>query len=381
MRIALTLPVVLCVSLAPAAAGQRTDAVDEGAQQPPLAAPRNTRLPIELYLDFGMAIAGNEVITLSDLRSKLATNEFQNRAKAGESFERLETDALVEIIETMMQIQAGKDRGFDPLFVDAITDNRFEELIEEKGGHSEFSTSLQNFGISPQEYKAQVKDALYRRVWRESMTGQQRGPLGRFSVDRNIRPGLLKSAYGAYASSKVARERALVGAEPERVVLQAIVLDVQRYGGLDKCMALARQLRADAASGEQDFEFLVNAWSEFKTNGGVFEPVSTGAMLRNMSLNWHGSEELSSFVQGAQPGDVSQPIVRQEPYGLFIYRLVELLPANTPTPFEDVELQRRLEAALVADLDEIRLERAMRELKAVTHVWPPDLREFLAQKR
>lgn len=347
-------------------------------------------LPSSAYLDWGVGISGDRVITVSDITRAEGdpSQEWGRLLQQGAERSSVQTSILRELAMTRLEVNAGKVRGFDPLLVESLVDKHFERQVERFGGATEFTKRLQSWGMSPSRFRTEVTADLYRYAWRDSSIGKQPGPTGRVSVDRYIRPGYLLSTYKAFAESQDPQKMALVGGSVEEVLLQRIILPLEVHApglepeqGMEKVSFLAEQLRTQILEGEATFANQAGAWD---ANRGQGEPIQrTLGEIQAMSQTFHQSELLFEFVQGAKQGDVSPPLPYDPSDGaraVLLYSLEKQLPAQAPKPFSDRTVQESLREHLLEEMDKRRITRARLYLVQQSHLHPEDLRPFLVNQ-
>lgn len=348
-------------------------------------------VPVGAYLDWGVGISGERVITFNDILkveadpSETWISELQQGANRGE----VHLTILQDLAMTQLEIAAGRVRGFDPKLVESLVDNHFERQVERFGGPTEFTKRLQGWRMTTTSFRAEVTSDLYRYAWRDSSLGKQPGPTGRTSVDRYIRPGYLFSTYEAFAESNDPAMLAVLGGSTEMLVLGRIILPVEQHAagldkeaGLEKTKFLAEQLRAQVLEGEATFEDQATAWD---ANRGQSKPIQrTIRGVLGMSRQYHKTDLLFEFARDAKPGDVSPPLPFQDPEGdvaVVLYALAERLPATPPKPFADISVQTALREHLLDELDKRRMTRARLHLVQESHLYPADLRPLLARRQ
>lgn len=347
-------------------------------------------VPVSAYLDWGAGISGERVITMSDiLRAESDPSETWSRElREGANPGTVHMAILQNLAMTQLEIEAGRVRGFDPALVESLVDKHFERQIDRFGGPTEFTKRLQNWRMTPTNFRAEVTSDLYRYAWRDSSLGKQPGPTGRVSVDRYIRPGYLFSTYEAFAESRDPAKLAFLGGSPEILVMERIVLPVEQYAagldekaGLEKTKLLAQQLRIQVIEAEATFEAQASEWD---ANRGQSDPVQrTLGGIRGISREFHQTDLLFEFARDAKVGDVSLPLTYQATDGLWavvLYALTKRLPATPPEPFANLTVQAALREYLLDELDKRRMTRARLHLLQKSHLHPTDLRLFLAQR-
>lgn len=333
-------------------------------------------------LDGMVGIAGSQVVLQADLmlvvfRTDYLRERYERALADPKAFERLMAEALEIRLRDLLMVEAGRTLGFDPGLVSDYTKATFEEQVEALGGHRAFSDALRQRYLTPQDRRKQIEDQILGDAWRASVSGRAAGPTGRVSVDRYISPAWLEAAYEDFKRSTSPADRALVGIQPERVVMRQLVIEETESNDGE---ALARALRAQAETDNADFGGLIGRYgSAFRETGGLTDPFSLD-LAREASQNLHGSNALYEFGKTARIGDYLGPLPATSEggrKGWWVYRLEERLPATEALPFTDPEMQRRLLDRVQRRLDDLREQTAFRAFLARTYVHPPELREFL----
>ena len=373
---------VLGLTLGAAASAQTLPLPDDAPNLRP-------SLPVGAYLDWGVGVVGNEVITIGDL-AREQSNPFSSwaaRVREGEDPAQINEEIIRDLAMTQLEVEAGRNRGFDPGLVENLIRNNFERQGERYGGAVGFSQQLSAWRMSPEAFRDQIRDNLYRRAWRDSERGQQPGPSGRVFADRYIRPGELLSAYEVLCDSRDPDDLAVVGGAPASYRLKRLILSVEEHApGLEGTAAiervefLANQLRGEVMLGDASFPDLVEAWDANRGRNADLE--RSLLRVRNMSIDLHGSDALEVFVRTARTGEVSPAVpylVDGQARAFLLYQLTGAVEAVAPTPFSDLEVQQRLRTHLLEKLDQRRLVRARIDLVKGSFVHPQDLRVFLAR--
>jgi hypothetical protein len=347
-------------------------------------------LPVSAYLDWGVGISGEKVITISDiLRAESdPSQDWGRQLQLGAQRGPIQISILQDLAMTQLEIDAGRVRGFDPKLVESLVNNHFERQVERYGGATNFTKRLHDWRMTPSRFRMEVTSDLYRYAWRDSSLGKQPGPTGRVSVDRYIRPGYLYSTYKAFSESADPEKLMIVGGSAEEAILQRIILPLDEHApelepdaGLEKVTLLAKQLRTQVLEGEATFEAQANAWD---ANRGQSEPIQrTLDEIRGMSRTFHNSDLLYEFATTAQVGHVSVPLPFEASDGrqaMVLYALSERLPATPPKPFSDLQVQESLREHLLSELDRRRMTRARLHLVQKSHLHPKDLRPVLMRR-
>ena len=367
-------------------------AIAAGAQTLPLPgdAPNlRPSLPVEAYLDWGLGVVGNEVLTVGEVTREQMNpmSPWAARLREGEDPRAMQDEVIRDLAMTRLEVEAGRNRGFDPALVDSLVSDNFERRMELMGGPVAFSQQLSTSRLTPEQFREMMRGNLLRTVWRQSEQGQQPGPSGRLLADRYVRPGELLSAYQALAESDDSEDLAVVGGAPASYRLKRLILSLEEHApGLEGQAAaervefLANRLRGEVMLGDASFPDLVEAWDANRGRNADLE--RSLRRVRNMSLDLHGSDVLERFVRTARAGEVSPAVpylVEGQVRAYLLYQLTSVEEAVAPAPFSDLAVQEGLREFLLEQLDQRRLVRARIELVRGSFVHPRDLRTFLAR--
>jgi hypothetical protein len=330
--------------------------------------------------DYVIGVAGNEVVLRTDLDMTLSSDpelaERNQRATTALEREQVIYDALRARMETLVMVQAGEDLGFSPELVEELTNSEFEDRIERFGGHRKASELLAEFGETPEQHKARVRDRLLAESWRRSRIGTAAGPTGRPSVDRYIRPGLLLSTYNSFVNSSLPEERAVVGKYDERVQLQLLQVNVPpeatRADAKDQVEVYLELYRSDAWT----FDRLVTTYGTASSHArkGLLRPARV-TVFDALGQQRHQGPELGDLCVKGEVGAVSEPLWWQRKQGdrtaraWCVYRIAKRLPATEAKPFFDRQLQGDLTHKLQSSIDDLREDIAFRAVLRETNTW------------
>ena len=341
--------------------------------------------------DFVVGVAGNEVVLRTDLDVMIHENsELKQRyERARTQKERLEVqlDSLSALLEQLVMVQAGSDIGFDPELVEQLTNREFKRQIERQGGYRAMSAALAEQGMTPARLKELNRDRLLSESWRRSRIGRAPGPTGRVTVDRYIRPGLLRMYYDAFVDSRVQAEREAVGQVDPQVRIQLLQINVPPGEDRDRVLRNIQALVDTYQSGDTTFEALVNQYGDESVRN--LRGVAPAPVLDRLGQLRHSSPELGELAREGEVGAVTRPLwleitdgegrVRTQAW--CVYRLAERIPAVPALPFESRELQAKLRAYLLKILDEEREDAAFAATLADTYIWPEQYRRTIMESR
>lgn len=345
--------------------------------------------PAIAYLDWGIGVVGNEVLTLREIERAEADPyaPWQTRLREGEDRGAVREDILRDLAMTRLEVEAGRSRGFDPALVESLVSGHFERQVERFGGAAGFSQRLRTSRTSPEQFREQVTADLYRIAWRDSERGVQPGPSGRTTADRYIRPGELLSAYEVLKESQDPEDLALVGAKASSFTLKRMILSLEEHApglegqaAVERVVFLATQLRGQVALGDASFPEQVQAWDANRGRTPDLERSLQGMLVMSRSL--HGGDALYEFGRTARVGDITPPLpykVEDSVRAIVLYQITAKNDAVPAEPFGSLEVQARLRKHLLEELDQRRLVRSRLGLVRGSFVFPQDLQAFLAR--
>lgn len=250
--------------------------------------------------------------------------------------------------------QAGEQLGLRPEDIDRVVEQRIWDSKEGKS-LSEFGDSLARRGLDPAENRQEIRTSLYAQVWEGSVLGYGVSGLGRPSVDRYIRPGLLHILYD--------ESREQLADPPARFRFLALVVSARAAGGLENARMVCEQQLQEIIAGKE-FELAVEeVGSELRSTKG-----DTGWFpLWDLDPAYH------DFARNSPLGALSDPLpVRDRDGEIAAYQVLELIgreEAGEAPPFTDPRVQLTLRDRFGRQLDGYLLTKAERDLLRRAYVW------------
>jgi len=358
---------------------------------------------IELVLGEGVvAVVGRQLIRRNDVLAAFESGAYE-REIVGLAEKRRSTDAnarrqgleqvLVEILRDHLKAEGGRNQGYAPEMIEAILAQRMSDLQRNVGGAVAAAEMLRKGGYDPESYNTRNEALLLRQTWQRSVTGLAPGPTGRASVDRYVAPGLLELEYRNRLESRSAEDRASVGQQPKRYVLEQVILGLHEYRQLDRtrdtlefAKEVGERIKAEVLAGTLTMESAARQFTQPQNRIAEWQvdPLSEAQIQALARARYEGTA-MAEWVLGASPGDVSEPFLLKypddkgvlKPAALVVFRLAEVLPATDPTPLGDTSVQERLRTEIQGGWDDARTERALFDLLEATYVLPLDLRANL----
>jgi len=298
-------------------------------------------------------IVNERIMTLAELRAYIGPRDSR------EEFLRSLQEERLKRVQTLLEDQAGRAMGFDTDQVRRSVDRVEKRKIDSLGGIGGAADEMRANNVDAARMRGQIEESLYASLWREWRQGLSPGPTGRMSRDRFVRPGQLHMRY----QSDPRQYRV-----PPRVILQQLILAYPKEADASAREAVERrivELHERVLAGE-DMGEIAEIYGNTKPGSRGLTPPLDEDLVRQ------AYPELESFLDEAQPGDVSEAMpynhAEHGQLGLMLVRLVERKP---PLDFDAFEVQARLRREYQGALDEWRLERGRLELFQDAYVWPP----------
>ncbi len=343
------------------------------------------------FADSVAVIAGDQVITRSDMAGQLRSSVWQERLREAADLPegqiqdatiRVREEAAAELVEAFLEIQAGQDRGFDPEIVEILVERRFQDNLKQQGGYQAFYRNLKRGNSSPEAYRESIRNSLYRHSWRGATTGQQPGTTGRKELNRYVRPGEIRGAYKSFSKSPRLAEIELTGFREAEYEFLEIALGFEAIGGREAALERAQTYYERLSTGTITLEGLIEHWS--KADKGLQGDSRTTLNLSQVayaSKTRFGGRALLDFMTGSEVGKLSKPL--ETANSVHLFQLTKIYPEQPIKPFADLEIQSEIRKHLAEKQGRIRLGRAHIRLIRESQVRPSELARlmlFLAQE-
>ncbi len=314
-------------------------------------------------VDRVVMVVNSDIITESELVRRLQMLMKDYKLTTDTQRRQAERQILGDKVRERLRVQAGANLGVDEKLLDARVRENIERMTERENGVVGLAKFLESRDVSGPELRKRLRDELYDQIYREGVTGEGPGPLGRVTADRYVRPGALLLMY-RQAEAKPADMEAL-GGRPASVRFHQVVLDVDTAGGSEAARAVARTLIARLEAGEDMAEVARSTGSARDTED---PPEVEEARLRELY------PEIAAFIATATPGQISAPI-EGGPESKPVLRIVRFegrTEALQPE-FSDPKIQERLREISTDRLEEYRLETSYKDLLRSSYVWPAEI--------
>ena len=337
------------------------------------------------FLDSVVVVAGDQIITRTDLVQYLGGKTWQKRyrdatklppAEKDRAQTKLENDATAELVKLFLEVRAGQDRGFDPEVVASLVDRRFARQQELVGGYQALHRQLKAGGSSAEQFKESFRRSLYRHAWQGAITGKQIGTTGRKELNRYVRPGEIWGTYRTFLKSPRLHEVEMTGFREAQYEILELALGFKALGGREAALERANALQEQMTTGVVTFEELITYWS--KTDEKLREKstatFSLGQAAR-VSQSEFGGDALVQFLTQSEIGEISQPLESQ--VGVHLFLLTKVEPEVPSKPFADLEVQAAIRKHLADKQDRIRLGRAHVRLIKESQLHPVELAQYM----
>lgn len=316
-------------------------------------------------VDKVVMIVDLDIITQRQLVKDYARYDRDNPTRNASERRYLESKVLADRVKQRLAVRGGQDMGVDEKLIEQRVTDNFVRRIETQNGVVGMSKLLQANDLSTQEARRKIRDDIYSKLWRDSVTGEGAGNGARTLHDTFVRPGMLTYQYQKLIQTPSSFD--LIGGKPELITVQTLPIDIEGAGGIDAARALALQLKQRIEDGE-DMGVLVDRFTSSTENKGVSEPIDP---RRLASID----AAVAAFVSRAKLGDVSDvlpPVRTDRRQYLRIVRLVDRTPPVRPDLL-DAAVQKTISENVTSNLQAYRLDRALGKLLNAAYVWPKEL--------
>ena len=339
----------------------------------------------ERYLDSVVVVAGDQVVTRSDLVTHLRSQTWRElyqeafklpKEQRDQAINKIENDATANLVEAFLEVRAGQDRGFDPEVVENLVKRRFAKAQKSAGGYQAFYRQLTNGNSSPEQYKESFRRTLYRFAWQGAITGKQIGTTGRKELNRHVRPGEIWGTYQSFLKSPRLAEVEMTGFREAQFETLELAISFKSQGGRENTLERVGDIYDDIASGSVEFE---EVFSYFSRNDEQVRAQSTTewslSLADRVSRTEFGNSEFTKFLTQSEVGKVSLPLESKDAVHLFL--LLDATPEVPSKPFSDLEVQQAIRKHLLDKQGRVRLGRAHVELIRESQLQPPELAKYM----
>jgi hypothetical protein len=315
-------------------------------------------------LDRVLLIINDDILTFVQMLRPFREMAREENVRTQEGQARLWSDLYVKTIRMRVATQAGQSMGFDEALIDYHAREDFKNFVRVRGGPSEMTKWLEQRDMTAEELKKAKRDSIYAGLWEEAVTGRGASTSGRPSRDRFVRPGLLRFKHQVALATPGGLAR--IGGKDDEYELQLLFVDVADFDRPERAREVAMQLRSRIVDGESMDE-LVDQYDPGSTDHGRLPRSSRVALERTFP-------RIGAFLTAAKVGDVSDVLAIETTSrkGFALLRMHGRTSAEVPD-LAAQEVQRKLHDAVQRELDDSRIEMAMRQAMAGSYVWEADL--------
>src|SRR5262245_54800707 len=156
------------------------------AQGPPpsradgLAPPRTDGLPpmpsIPAVADGVAAIVNDDVITLSELRSRVAALEQTSEIRDPQTLEQVRRQELRTMVLERLFTQAARAKGIDDARVTAIVKDEIADMEKKAGGKQQLEANIRNQGKSYAEFEREKRSEIMSILLKRAEIGLEQRP-------------------------------------------------------------------------------------------------------------------------------------------------------------------------------------------------------------
>ncbi|MGH9888371.1 MAG: peptidylprolyl isomerase, partial [bacterium] len=319
------------------------------AQEPAAAAP--TSFPIKL--DGIVAIVGDQVITMNDLRdaiiSKIQRKEIE-QPKDSVAARTIERDVLNDMIQDELIVQKAKDLKIT--IADADIAPQVDRQIKEaraqfKNNESDFRAELQRAALgTPDDFRRYLMEQYRRQFTRDRV-------MRKLQQDGKIIPITVTDAE---ISAEFDKAKGFLPPKPASVTFKQIVIAPAPTAAAKEVARVKAESVLALIRGGADFEKIAKRESmdlETKETGGDLGWIRRGTQLPEFE-RWLFSQ---GYQAGLQPGQISP--VFETPYGFHIVRVDRVQPGEA----------KARQILITAKIDSNDVERTRKLADSIAKAW------------
>jgi hypothetical protein len=269
------------------------------------------------------------------------------------------SEEIVDRARILLELQGGKDLGFNPEQVDRFVREKMDEDVEHAGSITRFAAELKQDGLDSFERKEEYYARVHRILWEESVTGRAASPGGRVSKDGYVRPG-----FALFVQREAVRRQE----ENRTVQTTQMVLRPDGPGGEERAKRRLEDLRARIEQGEDMGELAEQAAACPPGTKGLTGFLSLAGLRAN-------NPGVAAYLERAPIGELSpvmEFLVDGKAVGYIVVRAEEFKSPQVQ-PFDDPAGQRFWMKSQAERLSDIRIQVGLAKLLEAAYVWPPNL--------
>ncbi len=305
-------------------------------------------------------IVNEEPVTHLDIQRGVA-QVLRDEKRPKSDAEKLYNKVVVDRATELLEIQGGKDLGFDSAMIDRYVNSQLEREAEEAGSVTKLAQELKQEEKDSFARRQEVYARANRDLWSYSIIGTATGPGGRIWRDPFVRPG--RALFN--------QREALRDQPASRMVqLTQLILSFGKPpapGSQERVEKLINELRERVMNGE-DMGELAEMYAHAAKGSRGLTPELPVAGLREKY------PEVGAFLEKAEAGELSPVLPFFEDGKLAGYALLrpEEFKLAPVAPFDQAKTQQGWIEGQRQRLADERLHEGLRELLTAAYVWPPE---------
>ncbi len=309
-------------------------------------------------INAAVLIVNEDMATMFELQRGVA-RRMRDPRRGGADPERMFNDELGERARHMLEIDGGKNLGFDPQAVQRFVRDTLQRQAEEAGSVTRLAADLKRDDITSFDRKEEVNDYVNRMLWEQSVTGKAASPGGRVSRDRYVRPG-----WAMFAQRVAVRRQS----ENRTVQVTQLVLTLGAPGSAERAKRRLEELRLRILNGEDMGELAEQLGASEKGTRGL-------SSFLNVELLRANNPPVGDFLAKAEAGELSEVLEYYDRGRLAGYILVrpeeyKLAPVEA---FDEPRGQRVWIEGQRQRVSDRRIQTGLVDLLSGAYVWPPQI--------
>ena len=314
-------------------------------------------------LNSAALIVNEELVTQRDiLRGAVRRAREQGRTSlTARQQEQMASEELNDRAKSMLEIQGGKDLGFDVEQVDRMVNRYMDMQTERAGGVTRLAEGLKREDKDSFARREDILAYVNTKLWTESVTGESPGPGGRVMRDNYVRPGRALFEY---------RKALKLQPKTRAVETTQLILTLGEPpfapGAEERLQRRLEELRTRIENGE-DMGELADQFGATKKGQRGRAPFLTISTVRKTN------PEIGAYLETAKVGELSPVLPYRQEGRVFGYAVlrVEEFKLDKVENFDEPQGQLRCLAGLKVGLEENRINSGLNDLMAAAFVWPP----------
>ncbi len=318
-----------------------------------------------LKLNSCALIVNEEPVTMLDLQRGVQRRIREKKRPASDA-EAMFNEELADRARALLEIQGGKDLGFDPAQVERIVRDQMERQTEEMGSVTRLALELKRDDMDSFERKEEWASYVNRRLWEESVTGKSPSPGGRVSRDRYVRPG-----WAQLVQRQAAREQS----KNRTVQVTQLTLSLDAPGSEERAKRRLEVLRVRIEQGEDMGELAEQFGATKKGTRGLSDFMNIAGLRAT-------NPDVAAFLDKAGVGELSPVLNYLQNGKLIAFIVVRAEEFKVPQieSFDDPVGQRGWIESQRVRVQDWRINDGLSDLLQAAFVWPPNVFRAPEQK-